>query len=171
MFATPSPDPANIAHSIQLSVAPVFMLAGIGSFLNVLAGRLVRTVDRARMLEARFPDLAGADRDRAVWELRLIDRRMKVANRSVLCCTASAALIGLMVAALFVAQLAGLGFGRALAACFVLAMILFVAGLVLFLLEVRLAIRMTQVRVEYLERAERRWRPSLGLPAFGKGEE
>ena len=84
-----TPDPAGIAHTIQLAVAPVFMLAGIGSFLNVLAGRLVRVVDRARALEEIFSNLAGDERDRAVWELRIIDRRMKVANRSVICCTAA----------------------------------------------------------------------------------
>ncbi len=37
----------TIAHQIQLAVAPVFLLAGIGSILNVLAGRLARVVERA----------------------------------------------------------------------------------------------------------------------------
>ncbi len=31
---------ANIAHVIQLSVAPVFLLSGIGVFLGVLTQRL-----------------------------------------------------------------------------------------------------------------------------------
>jgi uncharacterized protein YacL len=157
MMSLPAPDPANIAHTIQLAVAPVFMLAGIGSFLNVLAGRLVRTVDRARQLEQIFSNLAGDERARAVWELRVIDRRMKVANASVVCCTLSGALIGLLVAALFVAQVAEAGFGRVLSAGFVAAMLLFVAGLVLFLFEVRLAIQMTEIRVEHLEATGRRW--------------
>lgn len=157
MLSLPVPDPANLAHTIQLAVAPVFMLAGIGSFLNVLAGRLVRTVDRARSLEEVFANLAGEERERAVWELRLIDRRMRVANASVVCCTASGALIGLLVAALFVAQLAEAGFGRVMAFGFVAAMLLFVAGLVLFLFEVRLAIQMTEIRVEHLELVGRRW--------------
>jgi len=147
-----APDPTNIAHGIQLAVAPLFMLAGIGSFLNVLAGRLVRSVDRARAIEEIFSNLAGVERDRAVWELKVIDRRMRIANRSVICCTASGAMLGLTVAALFVAQIAGAGFGRTLALCFVLSMLLFVAGLILFLFEVRLAIHMTEIRTEELER-------------------
>jgi hypothetical protein len=40
-----------IAHLISLAIAPVFLLAGIGSILNVLAGRLARSVDRWRRLE------------------------------------------------------------------------------------------------------------------------
>ena len=37
-----------IAHQIQMAVAPVFLLAGIGAFLNVMAQRLARTVERDR---------------------------------------------------------------------------------------------------------------------------
>ena len=43
----PSAAVPAIAHLIQLAVAPVFLLAGIGSILNVLAQRLAR-VGRAR---------------------------------------------------------------------------------------------------------------------------
>lgn len=155
--AIPAPHPADIAHTIQLAVAPVFMLAGIGSFLNVLAGRLTRSVDRARSLEEVFQNLHGEERERAVWELGIIDQRMRTANRAVLCCTGSAALIALTVAALFVAQLFGAGFGRVLATAFVLSMALFLAGLLLFIMEVRLAIRMTEIRIEALETSGSRW--------------
>ena len=41
----------ELAQIIQLSVAPVFLLAGIGAFPNVCAGRLSRIVDRARAIE------------------------------------------------------------------------------------------------------------------------
>ena len=44
----------EIAHLIQLSVAPVFLLTGVGTLLNVLSGRLARIIDRARVLEERL---------------------------------------------------------------------------------------------------------------------
>src|SRR5690349_17478377 len=43
----------DIAHVIQLSVAPVFLISGIAALLSVLSGRLARLVDRARVLEAQ----------------------------------------------------------------------------------------------------------------------
>ena len=43
----------DLAMIIQLSVAPVFLLAGIAGFLNVMSGRLGRIVDRARVVEQR----------------------------------------------------------------------------------------------------------------------
>ena len=41
----------DIGHVIQLAVAPVFLLSGIGIVLTVLTNRLARVVDRARKLE------------------------------------------------------------------------------------------------------------------------
>ncbi|MDP8994057.1 MAG: DUF2721 domain-containing protein, partial [Pseudomonadota bacterium] len=43
-----------VANLIQLAIAPVFLLAGVGAILNVLAQRLARVVDRARALEAEL---------------------------------------------------------------------------------------------------------------------
>ena len=40
----------EIAHLIQLSIAPVFLLTGVGTLLNVLSGRLARIIDRARAI-------------------------------------------------------------------------------------------------------------------------
>src|SRR3546814_12542064 len=51
------PAVTTIAQTIQLSLSPVFMLAGIGAILNVLVARLARVVDRARALEMLQPPL------------------------------------------------------------------------------------------------------------------
>jgi hypothetical protein len=40
------PTIAPIARVIQLSVAPVFLLSGIGAMLSVMTNRLARVVDR-----------------------------------------------------------------------------------------------------------------------------
>ena len=125
----------DIAHTIQAAITPVFLLAGIGSLLNVVAQRLGRTVDRARVLEARFPDLDGDAHDQAVWEC-------------------------LVIGALFVSELFGFGYARTMAVAFAVAMSLLIAGLAVFLLEVRLALLSVRVRVELLEhpdRSKRRW--------------
>jgi len=45
---------AAIAHVIQLSIAPVFLISGVATFLSVLTNRLARIVDRARVLESKF---------------------------------------------------------------------------------------------------------------------
>jgi len=131
----------TIAHQIQLAVAPVFLLAGIGGIINVLAHRLARVVDRSRQLEAA--PVADSDAGRAAHaaELILLDRRMKVVNWAISLCTASALFVCVVVAILFVADLARIAFARPIAMLFILAMLLLILGLILFLYEIRLAMR------------------------------
>lgn len=143
----------QIAQLIQLAIAPVFLLAGIGALLNVVASRLARVVDRARALENEFHSYDEAQRARAAAELCLLDRRMKVANWAISACTASALFTCLVVGILFVADLSEFAFGQAIAILFIATMLLLIAGLVLFLYEIRLAMRSLRVRSELLPRA------------------
>ena len=149
----------EIAHLISLAIAPVFLLAGIGSILNVLAARLARVVDRARRLEIEFETIELDKQGPARAEVRLLDRRMTVVNLAISCCTASALLVCMVVAILFVADLASFQFGRVIAYLFILTMVMLIAGLLLFLYEVRLAMRSLRIRRDqfpHLRRPDRR---------------
>ena len=141
---------SQIAHLIQLAIAPVFLLAGVGAILNVLAQRLARVVDRARALEADFKSFDPDQRERASNELVLLDRRMHVVNHSISACTASALFVCLVVGILFVADLAEIEWGRPIAVLFIIAMLLLTVGLLLFLYEIRLAARSLRVRQEFM---------------------
>lgn len=145
-----SPEVLTIAQTIQLSVSPVFMLAGIGALLNVLAGRLSRVVDRSRSLQALHPRTTGPEHDRHVMELRLLARRMNNINHALFLAVSSAVMTCLVVALMFVAVLAGLHIGQYLAVCFILAMVLLIASLVLFMVEVHMSIRAIRVPDELL---------------------
>lgn len=147
----PYPAVTTIAQTIQLSLSPVFMLAGIGALLNVLAGRLARIVDRARALEELHPLSRGPDHDRHVWELRLLDRRMSMINRALVLAVSSAVMTCLVVALLFIAELARLHIGTVVAISFILAMGLLIAALLGFLVEVRISLSAIHVRAELLE--------------------
>jgi len=142
---------STIAQTIQLSLAPVFMLAGIGQLLNVLAGRLSRVIDRARKLELLHGSISGPDHHRYVWELRLLDRRMTIINAALFLAVSSAIMTCVLIALLFIAELAKLHFGTAVALCFILAMILLIAALVSFIVEVRISLRAFRIRPELLK--------------------
>ncbi|MGY4396992.1 hypothetical protein ACVWZA_002183 [Sphingomonas sp. UYAg733] len=150
MFSTPAV--TTIAQTIQLSLSPVFMLAGIGALLNVLAGRLSRVVDRARAIEQLHPRSTGPEHDRHVWELRLLDRRMTVINRALVLAVSSAVMTCLVVAGLFVAELVKLHIGTVVAISFILAMALLIAALISFLIEVRMSLTAIHIRPELLEK-------------------
>jgi hypothetical protein len=142
---------STIALTIQLSLAPVFMLAGIGQLLNVLAGRLSRVIDRARKLEALHGSSSGAEHVRYVWELQLLDRRMTIINAALFLAVSSAIMTCVLIALLFIAELAKLHFGTYVALCFILAMILLIAALISFMFEVRISLRAFRIRPELLK--------------------
>lgn len=139
-----------VANIIELAIAPVFLLAGIGGILGVLANRLARVVDRSRELEAELASMDVGARERAVAEIRLLDRRMSVVNHAISACTASALFVCLVVGFMFVADLADIRFGRTVAAMFVVAMALLIGGLLLFLWEVRLAMQSLRIRRAFM---------------------
>ena len=157
MNAIPHALPAvsTIAQAIQLSLSPIFMLAGIGALLNVLAGRLSRVIDRARDLEARHPRSEGPEQDRHVRELRLLDTRMTVINRALTLSVSSAVMTCTVVAILFVAVLFKLHMGTVVALSFILAMVLLIAGLISFLVEVHISLTAFRIRPELLEGVSR----------------
>ncbi|CAN5334694.1 DUF2721 domain-containing protein [soil metagenome] len=148
------PAVTTIAQTIQLSLSPIFMLAGIGSLLNVLAGRISRVVDRARALEQLHPRTTGPEHDRHVWELRLLDRRLTVINAALGLAVLSAIMVCLVVALMFVAVLAKLHIGTYVAVAFILAMVLLISALISFVIEVRMSLRAIHVRTELLEKNE-----------------
>jgi Protein of unknown function (DUF2721) len=145
------PHLSTVSATIQAAIAPVFLLAGIGAFLNVMVGRLARIVDRARQIEQLHPRSTGPEHDRHVSELRLIDRRISVINNAIFLCVTSALAICVVVALLFVSRLADLHVGALVAIAFILSMGLLMAGLVYFLVEVRMSRSAVNVRKELLE--------------------
>lgn len=128
-----------VAHAIQLSVAPVFLLSGIAAILAVMTSRLSRIIDRARALEARLPD-APAETARLHAELATLSRRAKLISGSIALCTGTALLVCVVIVTGFV----GVVFLRTdlsvpVALFFVASMVTFFAGLVLFLREIFVA--------------------------------
>lgn len=145
-----SPGVSLVAQTIQLVIAPVFLLAGIGAFLNVTAGRLARVVDRARVVEELVLSTRGREHDRHVREITRLNLRMTITNWSIGLCVASAMAVAMLVIMLFAAELTGAELGALVAVLFIAAMLLLAAGLAAFLYEVQLAARNIRVRNEIL---------------------
>ncbi|MEO6580144.1 MAG: DUF2721 domain-containing protein [Sphingomicrobium sp.] len=147
----PSPGLTQLAQIIQLAVAPVFLLAGLGAFLNVCAGRLARIVDRARNLEPRILGSRGDEHARLIREVRLLDRRIRIVNRAIFLTVLAALLISAVVILLFSAFLTGLKFGTAIALLFIASMACTGLGFAIFLHETRLGTRSVRVRTSILD--------------------
>ncbi len=147
----PTPELTQLAQIIQLAVAPVFLLAGIGAFLNVCASRLARIVDRARSIEPRLLGSRGAEHDRLQGEIRILDRRMALVSRAIWLSVFSAVLTCAVVVLLFAGSLVDAEFGTSIALLFIVTMIAIGLGFGVFLLETRVASRAVRIRSDVLE--------------------
>jgi hypothetical protein len=130
----------DIAHAIQLAVAPVFLLSGIGVFLGVLTNRLARIVDRARKIEDGLRQAVATAVDESRSQLRVAARRARLINISITLSTIAALLVALVIALLFASTFVPINLASPVAVLFVLAMGALVGALLSFLLEVRVAI-------------------------------
>jgi Protein of unknown function (DUF2721) len=135
----------DIAHAIQLAVAPVFLLTGLAGLLGVITNRLARVIDRARNLEGAWPKLDASARSRARLEIANLERRRSVCSWSINFCTSAALLVCLVIVTLFTDEFIGTNLTWLAGGQFVAAMVCLICGLTLFLREVYLATHTTVI--------------------------
>ena len=126
----------TVSHVIQLAVAPVFLLTGVGAILSVLTGRLGRLVDRYRALtetqKALLPKQAR--------ELEVLSVRAVWVHWAITLCTASALFVAIVIGALFVGAVVDINPSRAVSILFIMAMTSLIIGLGCFLREISLSV-------------------------------
>jgi hypothetical protein len=137
---TSDADVAIVSHVIQLSVAPVFLISGVGALLGVMANRLARIIDRARALEAQWKTMEAQEQEMAREELSVLARRAHFTSWAINFAAASALLVCLVIVTLFVDAMLMTTLRWLAASLFVLSMLALVAGVVCFLREVYLAL-------------------------------
>ncbi|MGB7541271.1 MAG: DUF2721 domain-containing protein [Burkholderiales bacterium] len=136
----PLPSFGDITHVIQLAVAPVFLLTGVGTILAVLTNRLGRAVDRGRVVEKLLPELAGEALGAAHEELALLARRTQLIYSAIVLAVVCALFVCLLIAAAFIDAFIAANLSRVIGALFVLAMVALIGCLVVFLREIFLAV-------------------------------
>ena len=128
----------NVVHSvselIQLSVAPVFLLAAVAGLLNVFIGRLTRIMDRVYQLDAfeqKNPKTAETIKRREFLTMRLSN-----INSSILFITFTGLMIALVIVTMFMSTLFEFTTGLVIAILFIFAMLSLIMALVVFLREI-----------------------------------
>lgn len=128
----------DVAHAIQLALAPVFLLTGVAGVLNVMTSRLARIIDRGRQLTERGTP-PPHDRAHVQTELNALDRRRHLASVAITASTLSALLVCTVIATLFVEVLLQAQLRWLIGVLFTGATVSLIVGLAYFLYEVHLA--------------------------------
>lgn len=131
-------DIGDLAHAIQLALAPVFLLTGIAGILNVMTGRLSRIVDRGRNLMEN-PILPSSTLEAVNRELGTLEKRRHLASAAITASTFAALMVCTVIPVLFLEVLIGFELKFLISLLFVISTMSLVVGLGYFLREVHLA--------------------------------
>lgn len=130
---------STIAHVIELAIAPVFLITGIGSLLAVMSNRLARIIDRARQIENKWSSLDVTQIADAKAEFACLSKRAKLASYAINYCAFAALTVCLLIATLFIDAFIGTNLRWFVGSLFVLSMFSLSGGIVCFLREVHIA--------------------------------
>ncbi|MFO6447908.1 DUF2721 domain-containing protein [Erythrobacter sp. NE805] len=128
----------RVQQVVQLSLAPAFLLSGIGAIMNVIMSRMIWIARRVENIEEKMEEHRTARQAR---ELGWLMRRRKLMQGAIMFSTAAAVMISLVIGLLFIAAYIHAQIGTVIAVLWVLTMVLLVTGLGFFLFETRLAAR------------------------------
>lgn len=134
----------SVAHVIQLAVAPVFLLTGVGTILNVMTSRLSRIIDRFRVLESIMSTANDAsypshEISAHQAEMQILSQRERVIYWAISLCSICALLICVVIATLFIGSVMGAQLTNLIAFLFILAMLALIGGLLSLLREIYIA--------------------------------
>jgi len=130
---------SDIAHIVQMAVAPVFLLTGVGAILSVLTTRLSRVIDRGRQLDQWVQE--GHDPREYAAELKKLARRNILINSAITLATLAAFFVCSVIFVIFASHIFtnATFFSDALASLFIVAMLSLMGSLALFLAEIWVA--------------------------------
>jgi hypothetical protein len=139
------PDVSDLARAIQLALAPVFLLTGIGALLSVMTGRLARIIDRGRAFAEGRVSVVSQDHVSIALERQTLEPRRRLTSAAITATTIAALLVCVLIAGLFVEVILETPLKWLISTFFAAAMLALVVGLTFFLREVHLAMRTVRI--------------------------
>lgn len=134
-------DTPRVLNAVQLSLAPAFLLVGIGSIMNVMMQRLIWIAGRIERLCANSESKDPVFLSRVPFEIEVdwLTRRRRLVRIAIKFATGAAVVISLVIALLFVSAYVETRLGTFVAALWVITVGLLITALMVFLRETLLA--------------------------------
>ena len=131
----------RVREALELSLAPAFLLVGIGSFMNVMMLRLIWLAGRIERLCENSTQASPAFLSRLPFEIEVdwLTRRRRLVRTAIKFSTAAAVVISLVIAGLFTSAFVKLPIGFGVVILWVLTIGLLITGLSFFLREALIA--------------------------------
>jgi len=124
----------TVAELIQLSVAPVFLLAAVAGLLNVFIGRLARVMDQVYKLDRQ--EANNEITAKMISRRKFLTMRMSNINLAIFFCTSTGLLVSLVILTMFLSTMLHFDTALVISILFILAMFSLIIALFVFLKEI-----------------------------------
>jgi len=124
----------SVSELIQLSVAPVFLLAGVAGLLNVFTGRLARIMDQVYKLDTKESQEGVSAH--SISRRKFLTMRMFNINLAIFFSTATGLFVALVILSMFMSILFDFETSLIISILFILAMSSLIVALLVFLKEI-----------------------------------
>jgi Na+/melibiose symporter-like transporter len=136
----PSTPLTELIPVLQIAIAPVILISGVGLLLLSLTNRFGRAVDRTRQIHHEMRAAAAAERPRLADQVGVIFRRARLIQLSIIMGALSALFAAMLILALFFTALMKWESALVISLFFVGCLISLVASLITFIMDIRLSL-------------------------------
>jgi len=137
----------SVARILQYSISPVVLISAVGLMLLTLTNRFGRAIDRCRDLTRTIDGAKASAREPYREQLRIVVRRARWLQNSIVLVVASLILSCLMIFLMFLKILAGWPVGGAIVVAFGLDVLALIGSLVYFVLDLFFAVEALEIEV------------------------
>ena len=138
---TPSGQIDEVVPVLQVAVAPVILISGVGLLLLTLTNRFGRATDRTRQLLHEMRDGSAGDRPRLANQVEVIYRRAGLIQISIVMSALSALAAAMLILTIFLSVLLKWQLAALVSLFFVCCLICLVVSLITFIMDIRLSLK------------------------------
>jgi len=143
----PSTHLTELIPVLQVAIAPVILISGVGLLLLTLTNRFGRAADRTRQIHHEMRTAAAAERPRLANQVEVIYRRARLIQFSIVMGTLSALFAALLILTLFFTALMKWESAFVISLIFICCLVSLVASLVTFIMDIRLSLKALKVEL------------------------
>ncbi len=141
-------DLGHLGVVLQLAIAPMILISGVGFVLSSLIDRYGRVIGVARVFTSTIRDEQQTSRHAKLKEeLRIVFKRAKLLKFSIGFSVLSLLFISILVLALFFMALLNVDLFSFCIALFVISLSTFIISLILFMFDVNLSLRALELEI------------------------
>jgi len=134
---------------LQIAVAPVILISGVGLLLLSLTNRFGRAVDRSRQLIREMREASDETRERLAGQVSILYRRSRLIQISIILGTVSVLFAAFLIITLFFTALGKLELAVLISALFLCCLLSLIASLVAFIMDIRLSLKALRMEVDH----------------------